>query len=381
MHLVLQDSAFRNIFNAVHDGILISDPATGKYVEANENGCAMFGYSKAELIGCDIGMLSSGIAPYTRDTALENGRNAILGRAKLFEWQCKTKDGRLFWAEISNSVVDIGECSCIVKTVRDISERKRLDNKLSVAMDKMSAANEAKSHFLASMSHELRTPLNAIIGFSDLILSQPLGSLDHARYREYIGDIHDSGEHLLALINDVLDIARLDAGRVDIADDRIFLPDLIMDACRMVSPQVGEAQLRIVTDLPATLPALRGDARRIRQILLNLLSNAIKFTPAGGSVSIAAQETSNGLEVSIRDTGIGIAKEDLPAVMQRFGQIDSHISRKHPGSGLGLPLSKQLAELHGGSISIESKIGVGTVVAVSFPRERILAATTSAAAA
>jgi len=377
MHSVLHDSAFRKIFNMVNDGILISDPATGKYIEANEKACALFGFGRAELIGCDIGMLSSGVAPYTRETALENGRNAALGQSRLFEWQCKTKDGQLFWAEISVSAVDIGGYSCIVKTVRDISERKRLDKQLNIAMQKMSAANEAKSQFLASMSHELRTPLNAIIGFSDLILSQPLGSLDHARYREYIGDIHDSGQHLLALINDVLDLARLDAGKVDVADDRIYLPDLILDACRMVSPQVGEAQLRIVTDLPATLPVLRGDARRIRQIVLNLLSNAVKFTPAGGSISITARETSNGLELSIRDTGIGIAKEDLPAVMKRFGQVDSQVSRKHPGSGLGLPLSKQLVELHGGSISVESTIGVGTAVTITFPRERIFAAATS----
>jgi PAS domain S-box-containing protein len=366
------DDRFRAIFEAVKDGIFISDPATGRFVEVNGPGCTMFGYDKDEIIGGDIGLLSSGIGPYTLEGAIETARKAALGEPQLLEWQCKAKDGVLFWTEISIKYTEIGHIPSIVAIVRDISERKRLDEELKLALQNMSAANDAKSMFLATMSHELRTPLNAIIGFTDLMLTQMLGPLGHPKYREYIGDVHKSGRHLLALINDVLDLSRLDAGKTEIADEDVSLRQVVGEACRIVGNQATQANLQIVTSLPAGLRDVRGDERRIKQIVLNLLSNAIKFTPAGGSVTVKAGETATGLVLQVCDTGIGISEADMPTVLERFGQVDSKISRKYEGTGLGLPLAKQLIELHGGSLRIESKVNAGTVVSITFPPERIV---------
>jgi PAS domain S-box-containing protein len=366
------DDRFRVVLDAVKDGIFILDPATGRFIEANRPGLVMFGYSMDELIGGDIGLLSSGTPPYTQETALENCKRAALGEAQNFEWQCKVKGGTLFWAEISINPVKIGDQRCIVATIHDISERKRLDKKLSLAMQKVQAASDAKSAFLATMSHELRTPLNAVIGFADLMLGETLGPVGHPRYSEYLGDIRKSGEHLLALINQVLDLARLDSGKAPLAEEDVYLPYLLEDVCRTIEPLAQEADLHIVTDIPVSLPSLRGDTRRLRQILLNLLSNAVKFTPPHGTITIDAAETAKGLVLHIRDTGIGIAEADLPVVLERFGQNDSMISRKHEGTGLGLPLAKQLAELHGGSLVLESEEGAGTCITVTFPAERII---------
>ena len=366
------DDRFRVVFDTIRDGIFISDPDTGRFIQANRAGQLMFGYSMDELIGNDLSLLSAGIPPHANAAALETAIQARAGETRTFEWQCKTKTGAKFWAEISISHALIGKIPCMIASVRDISERKRLDRQLTVALQKTAAASEAKSRFLASMSHELRTPLNAIIGFSALILDEPHGPLGHPRYAEYLGDIHRSGEHLLALINDVLDLSRLDAGKGDLANNEIYLPDLIEDTSRMVAPQAARGDVRLIVDVPSNLPPLRGDARRVRQIFLNLLSNAVKFTPPHGTVAIEAKEAATGLVLRIRDTGIGIAKEDLPVVMERFGQVDSHVSRKHPGTGLGLPLAKQLTELHGGTLTVESEVGAGTCVTVTFPPERIV---------
>ena len=366
------DDRFRVIFDTVRDGIFISNPDSGRFIQVNKAGQHMFGYSMDELIGGTIGLLSSGIGPYTNEMAVETQALAGPDQPRTIEWQCKTKSGVLFWAEIAISHARMGRADCLVAIVRDISERKQMDKNLAIAMQKMAAANAAKSNFLATMSHELRTPLNAIIGFSELLLTQPLGPVGNPRYREYIGDIHDSGNNLLALINDILDISRFDAGQGNLTDETIPVPLLLEDCCAGVSAQAQQAQLQIITDLPPGLPALRGDPRRIRQAIVNLLSNAVKFTPANGTITVTARENGKGLVISIRDTGIGIAKEDLPVVLQRFGQTDSMISRKQGGTGLGLPLAKQLIELHGGTLTVESEPGVGTCVTLTFPRERVI---------
>lgn len=372
MKIVLAEEAFRNIFDAVHDGIFISDPATGMFMEVNASGCALFGYAKSEIVGGGIAMLSSGIPPYTQDGATEKARKAKLGTPQVFEWQCKTKAGVLLWTEVSIRYTQIGNIPAIVAIVRDITERRRMREELSAAVGAASEANKAKSEFLATMSHELRTPLNAIIGFSDLMLTSLLGPPGNPRYREYIGDIHASGLQLLALIDDLLDLSRIDAGKAQLVEKNVSLRDVITEACRMVELQASQSGLTIVTHVPPDLPFVHGDERRIMQVVLNLLSNAIKFTPANGTVSIGVESSAGALLLKVRDTGIGIAAKDLPLVLERFGQIDSNLSRKHKGTGLGLPLVKELVELHGGTVSIESEVDVGTVVTVCFPRERVI---------
>jgi PAS domain S-box-containing protein len=366
------DDRFHAIFDAVKDGIFITDPATGHFIDVNKCGCEMYGYDMSEIIGRDIGFLSSGIHPYTLEVAIENSKRATQGESQVFEWQAKAKNGSLFWIEISITHAEIDKVPAIIAILRDISERKLQDEELVHAAQTLSAASEAKSVFLANMSHELRTPLNAIIGFSDLMRLELFGPLGSSRYREYVEDIHKSGVHLLSLINDVLDLSRLDAGRTPLVEENISLYALVGETCRIVEVQAEQSGLKLIVDVPAGLARLRADERRIRQILLNLLSNAIKFTPAGGTVTVKAFETACGMVLQVCDNGIGIAKADMPRVFERFGQVDSKLSRKYEGTGLGLPLARQLIELHGGALTLESEENGGTVVTILFPPERIV---------
>jgi signal transduction histidine kinase len=241
------------------------------------------------------------------------------------------------------------------------------------ALDSAAASNRAKSQFLATMSHELRTPLNAVIGFAELIGIEIHGGLGDPRYRDYAMSIRDSGAHLLALINDVLDFAKIDAGRLELIEEEIDIPELFAASLRMVEGAAADAGLVLREDIGyATLPRLRGDQRRIKQILLNLLSNAIKFTPAPGVVTIAARRHGQALVMTVSDTGIGIAPADLAKALEPFGQIDNRLARAYQGTGLGLPLSRQLMEVHGGSLELDSEVGHGTTVTLTLPAERLV---------
>jgi signal transduction histidine kinase len=250
---------------------------------------------------------------------------------------------------------------------------------LTNALAQASAANDAKSAFLAAMSHELRTPLNAVIGFSDLILTEPFGALGNARYKAYLSDIRNSGSHLLDIINDVLDLSRLDAGQENLSEEEIDIDNLMESALRMVRPQADSSRLRVSVKMEADLPCVLVDARRIRQVLLNVLSNAVKFTPENGDVHINVDAANSGLRIRIADTGIGIAREDMRRVFERFGQVDSSLARKYEGTGLGLPLARQLTELHGGTLTLESELGVGTTVTIVLPLFRLVAPKSAAA--
>jgi signal transduction histidine kinase len=245
---------------------------------------------------------------------------------------------------------------------------------LTAALVTADAANQTKSQFLAAMSHELRTPLNAVIGFSEMLTMEIFGPLGSARYRDYARDIHGSGKHLLALINDILDLSRLDAGRVDLAEEDINITDLIGATLRMVQSLAAEGDVGIGREIEARVPMIRADKRRIQQVLLNLVSNAIKFTPTSGTVKVSAFRAGSELAISVTDTGIGIAAEDIPKAFELFRQIDSQLSRKYEGTGLGLPLARQLMELHGGRLMLESEVNVGTTATIVLPAERVIEA-------
>jgi signal transduction histidine kinase len=244
---------------------------------------------------------------------------------------------------------------------------------LETALESAAAASQAKSQFLATMSHELRTPLNAVIGFSEMLANESFGPLGDARYKDYAKTVQDSGRHLLSLINDVLDFSKVDAGRLELQEEELDLGDVIRAALRMVDGQAEAARVRLAAHVSSDLPTLRADQRRVRQVLLNLLSNACKFTPADGEIRVSAFRTPDGIAISVEDTGIGIAAEDIPRALERFGQVDNALSRKYEGTGLGLPLSKRLMELHGGSLELASTVGVGTIVTVTFPQARLIA--------
>jgi signal transduction histidine kinase len=266
------------------------------------------------------------------------------------------------------------------KLARALNELSRARERAVAARRAAEAASRAKSQFLANMSHELRTPLNAVIGFSELLLSETLGPLGHPRYREYLTDIHGSGNHLLALINDVLDLSRLDAGEGKLHEERTAPAELLELAVRTIAPQAANAGVRLTSDVEPNLPDMMLDARRLYQVLLNILSNAVKFTPGAGSVHAAMARDGEGLRIRISDTGIGIAEKDMARVLERFGQVEDDFARKYIGAGLGIPLSKQFVELHGGRLTLESELHVGTTVTVLLPAARFLPPEVEAAA-
>ncbi|MBS0470335.1 MAG: hypothetical protein JSR60_04620 [Proteobacteria bacterium] len=242
---------------------------------------------------------------------------------------------------------------------------------LRSALSAADSANRAKSSFLAAMSHELRTPLNAVIGFSEMMRMEAFGPLGGDRYREYANDIHNSGVHLLSLINDVLDISRIDAGELKLEEDTFAVGDLVDQSLRFIAPQAESGGLKLEAKCDTALSEVYADRRRIKQALINLLANAVKFTPAGGSITVRAKQVPAGLAITVHDTGIGIAAKDIPRALEQFGQVDSSLARKYEGAGLGLPLAKRFMEMHGGSLNLESVVDVGTTVTLVLPKARL----------
>ncbi|MDB5361998.1 MAG: sensor histidine kinase [Rhodospirillales bacterium] len=261
----------------------------------------------------------------------------------------------------------------IVTLRSDVTAQRQLERALIQARQEAEAGSRAKSEFLASMSHELRTPLNAVIGFAELIHGEMLGSdaAAHRRYREYAGDIRDSGSHLLGLINDILDFSKTEAGEMQLVQDPVDLGELIESAVRMLKPRAERAGIMLVGRVPSNLPSVLGDGMRLRQVLLNLLSNAIKYTPESGQVSVTVEASGSSVLLKVADTGIGIAPEDMSIVLEPFRQIDNDLNRRNPGTGLGLPLTKRLVELHQGVLELESIVGRGTTAVVRLPANEV----------
>jgi PAS domain S-box-containing protein len=283
-------------------------------------------------------------------------------------------DGVTITVECAGSPIIWAGESCILSEVRDVTERKRAEEAVFRAKEEAEFASRSKSEFLANMSHELRTPLNAIIGFSEIMHHEMLGSLGNPRYHEYSCDIHQSGIHLLDVINDILDLSKIEAGKLELNDETFDPETMIENSLRLVKERAKSRNVEMSLGIAKRLPRLRGDQRKVMQVLTNLLSNAVKFTPSGGAVTIEMDvNPAQELRISVVDTGIGIAPEDIDKALTPFGQVDSALSRKFEGTGLGLPLAKSLVELHGGVLDLESVVGSGTRVTVRFPSERLVA--------
>ncbi|WP_304179328.1 PAS domain-containing sensor histidine kinase, partial [Phenylobacterium aquaticum] len=274
----------------------------------------------------------------------------------------------------------------VVNLERSQEQLSELARKYENEKVRAEGANQAKSEFLANMSHELRTPLNAINGFSDIMAQEMFGPLGDARYKGYSHDILSSGQHLLALINDILDMSKIEAGKMSLKFEPLSLEDVAEDAVRLVRNRAETAGLALTIDLPPHLPEVEADYRAIKQVLLNLLSNAIKFTPRGGRITVRAEGRHDPfgerIRVSVQDTGIGIAQDDLARLAQPFEQVENQHSKTTQGTGLGLALTKSLVEMHGGSLDMQSAPGEGTMVSFSLPiRQTGVALATSGAAA
>ena len=297
-------------------------------------------------------------------------------------FEAELKDGR--WLQVCERrtteggvVVTIAETTTL-KRQQDLRRQneqqlEELARKYEAEKVRAETANRAKSEFLANMSHELRTPLNAINGFSEIMVGEMFGALGDPRYREYARDIHNSGQHLLALINDILDMSKIEAGKHQLRVEPVSLEDLSEDAVRLVRNRAEAVGVTIEIDFP-TLPEVEVDYRAIKQVLLNLLSNAIKYTPRDGRITITAEprpDVMGGrIAVFVRDTGIGIPKEDLARLAKPFEQVESHLARTTSGTGLGLALTKSLVELHNGVLNIDSTPGEGTTVSFVLPVRR-----------
>ncbi|MGB0696549.1 MAG: PAS domain-containing sensor histidine kinase [Rhodospirillaceae bacterium] len=303
----------------------------------------------------------------------------IKGVTKHFESEYRVQDrkGRTHWVLHKGLALrdEKGWAHRMAGSLSDITRRKSTELSLIEAKKAAEEAAKAKSDFLAHMSHELRTPLNAIIGFADMMEREIMGPLKTPAYREYVEHISRSGRHLLSLINDVLDTAKVDAGVLSLNEEDVDLVAVVRDTIDLIRPRADREGVRLTLRIRQPLPRVLADPVRLRQIMLNILSNAVKFTPRDGRVDVLLRlSPRRGLVIIVADTGQGMAPEDLPVVMEIFGQVNSFTTKHLEGTGLGLPLSRKLIELHGGELLIESALGKGTQVTILMPLDRVIIA-------
>jgi PAS domain S-box-containing protein len=357
------EARYRSLFEYAPDGILIVGP-DGRYLDANASMSRMLGYTRAELIGADAATVVAPEEVEHIDPALD----LIRGRAPHHrEWQFRRKDHSQFPAEVIGAMMPDGN---VLGMIRDVSERKIADASLREAERGQRLAFEAnrlKSEFLANMSHELRTPLNCIIGFTEFLIDEKPGALN-AKQKEYLSDVHQSSNHLLQLINDVLDLAKVEAGKVEFHPETFQVARAIEEVCAVVTGIAQQKRIQITAHIPTTLGCVVLDQKKFKQICYNLLANAVKFTGPDGSVEInVANCGTNAFEVKVADTGIGIRRDDLPKLFREFERLETSATRHYEGTGLGLALTKKLVERQGGSIRVESEYGKGSIFAFILP--------------
>ncbi len=367
-------SLYEGLIRVAPVSIFVQSSADGKIIFANDRGVKLLGASSRDQV---IGRsLVEFLHPDHRTQAQDRNRRLLAGEAvdPVVEGKIVRIDGTVIDVERSVSGCTYGGEPALQSVLYDITGRKAGEQTIVTAQEDAVLANRAKSEFLANMSHELRSPLNAMIGFAELIGGESFGPLGDARYRDYAQDISDSGKHLLALINDILDLSRIESGRMGLQEENIDVAVTIRSCLRFVGERARNGELELVAEIDeAMISLLRADLRMFKQIVFNMLSNAIKFTPPGGKVTIRAwHNRRGGYSIQVEDNGIGMALDDIPKALSRFGQIDSASGRKYQGTGLGLPLTKSLAELHGGSLDLQSEVGAGTTVTVRFPAGRLL---------
>ncbi len=350
--------------------VFITD-TDGNIEYVNASFTEMTGYSEGEALGQNPRLIKSHETP--PHVLAELWKTILAGREWRSEILDRRKNGTTFWAYASISPVKAadGAITHFVAMHEDISARKLTEENLWAAREQAVIASRAKSELLANMSHELRTPLNAIIGFSGVLGDEIFGELANEKQREYVRDIEQSGQHLLELINDILDVSAIEAGKLSLNEEELDPLNTVEAAIRLISPRALMGGIELTRNLESGLPRLWADERRLKQILLNLLANAVKFTNEGGRVTLGVSLSGDGgLQFSVTDTGIGMDEEGLVLALAPSGQVDSSLAREYEGSGLGLPLSKALIELHDGRPELESQLGLGTTARVLLPANR-----------
>jgi PAS domain S-box-containing protein len=335
---------------------------------------ARTGYERSTAIGQKPSMLASDNTPrWVHDNLWASVRDRQEWRGELED---RRRDGSAFW--VASCIAPLhdatGAIDGFVAVQQDITDRKLAEEEMLVAKRQAEIANKAKSELLANMSHELRTPLNAVIGFAEMMQTEIFGPLGSPKYREYVTDICNSGHHLLDLINDVLDVSAIEAGKLTLFEERVPLEPLLNAAMGMVRDRARDQGLTLSLSMEAPVEVVV-DQRRLKQVALNLLSNAVKFTEAGGSVSIQVNVSGDRtLSITVADTGIGMTPEELEVALQVFGQVDGSLQRRHQGTGLGLPICMGIMERHGGALHLASVKGQGTQATLTLPPVRVFAA-------
>ena len=365
-------SLLTSVFEASEIGIIVTDDH-GNIVRINNSFVRTYGWSKDDLVNTEFVTL---ITPDARDDVRDIHKQCLenlshhSGELKIIR-----KDGTVANVLSTTATLELSQKRRYqVTTVMDITLRKRMEESLRMAKEQADAANRAKSMFLANMSHELRTPLNAIIGFSEMMINETFGALNNDKYADYLNDIRVSARHLLEIINEVLDMSKIEAGRLDLDEAEVNLTELIDSVTRMMASRAFGKKITLSTNIVEPLSHVQADERLLRQTLINLMTNAIKFSHNETDVKVSAKALQdNSIEIKVTDHGVGIPKDKLKQALEPFGQIsDRAENAQDQGTGLGLPLAKAMVELHDGILQIDSTEGEGTTVMITLPSFRTL---------
>ena len=395
-------SVYRDIFDNATIGIFQTSP-DGYYIRVNPALARIYGYESPDQMLKELTDISGQLYVHSeRRQEFAQAMNAQ-GFVENFESPIRRADGQVIWISEDARVVkdSAGNALYYEGFVKDVTDNKRLmaevealthtlesrvehrtreleienerrrlaESALTEALYEAKSALETKSRFLAGVSHELRTPLNAIIGFSEVMATETLGPVGNEKYVGYVDHILNSGRHLLSLINDILDLSKIDAGRMDLNVSPVNLSDVLSGCVSMLESQIRDGGLTLEAACDDTAMIIEADGLRLRQVFLNLLSNAIKFTPDGGTIALTCVPyRDTGYIVTVRDTGVGMKAEDIPKALSEYGQVEHGLDHVLEGTGLGLPISKKLVEMHGGRLILDSEPGVGTTVTVKLPK-------------
>ena len=366
------EERFRRLAESTNVVPWAADLSTQKFTYIGPQIAKMSGYPVDSW--CASGFWVTHVHPEDRHRTFVDGFKGLQdGEYAVLEYRIRSAEGRIIHIRNMLTVSSRKDGTNIAQGyMLDITEMKTAQVKLDDARRQAEEANRTKSEFLANMSHELRTPLNAVIGFAEVMKDELFGPMGD-RYKDYAESVHSSGKHLLDLINDVLDLSKIEAGKIELIEEETDLGSILSKCRTVLHERASSAGLHIRLEIPAPLPNVIVDSRRVKQVILNLMSNSIKFTMPGGRITLRGElKAPKGLVITVADTGIGMTKDELEIAFEQFGQIDNELSRNHSGTGLGLPITRSLIELHGGELQVESRKGVGTSAHVWLPLTRVV---------